>query len=258
MGVGEDGRQHHAPPEGQLNGRRAIHPTSRGTRMENRRDFLKMLALAAAAAAHHPRPNEKVRWVSSGPAPAGAWWPGSSERMPTATFVAACDVRQTRVDQALAEIGGDVKGYRDYRHVLDRQDIDAVLVTSPDHWHGPMVAAACAAGKDVYVEKPLTHTIEDALAAVEAARAAQANRAAGRAAAQRRPFPGGGGLIQDGLSGRSATRADPARELRAGDGAYRSAARRISIGRCSRGLRRGILSRPAGCGGAASTITAAG
>jgi predicted dehydrogenase len=67
-------------------------------------------------------------------------------------------------------IGGKVEGYGDYRRILDRKDIDAVLVTTPDHWHGPIVAQACAAGKDAYVEKPMTHTIEDALMAVEAAK----------------------------------------------------------------------------------------
>jgi len=84
--------------------------------------------------------------------------------------VGACDVRKSRLDEAMKEIGGDVQGYGDYRRILERKDIDAVLVTTPDHWHGPVVAQACEAGKDAYVEKPLTHTIEDALMAVEAAR----------------------------------------------------------------------------------------
>ena len=85
-------------------------------------------------------------------------------------FVAACDVRKTRLDAAIKTIGGNVQGYSDYRRILDRKDVDAVLITTPDHWHGPIVAQACAAGKDCYVEKPMTHTIEDAVMAVEAAK----------------------------------------------------------------------------------------
>jgi predicted dehydrogenase len=70
----------------------------------------------------------------------------------------------------LQAMGGKVEAYGDYRRILDRKDVDAVLVTTPDHWHGPIVAQACAAGKDAYVEKPMTHTIEDAVMAVDAAK----------------------------------------------------------------------------------------
>ena len=58
----------------------------------------------------------------------------------------------------------------DYRKVLDRKDIDAVLIATPDHWHGPMVMEASAAGKDSYCEKPVTHSIEVGLKMIEAAR----------------------------------------------------------------------------------------
>ena len=50
---------------------------------------------------------------------------------------------------------------KDYQELLDRKDIDAVLIGSPDHWHVPMTIDACAAGKDVYVEKPLTHDLAE-------------------------------------------------------------------------------------------------
>src|SRR5207237_5331720 len=55
-----------------------------------------------------------------------------------------------------------------YRELLDRKDIDAVLIGSPDHWHVPMAVDACSAGKDVYVEKPLTHDLAEGAAIIEA------------------------------------------------------------------------------------------
>lgn len=170
--------------------------------MENRRDFLKMLALATAVPRTILGANEKVRVGVIGTGTRGRMVAGFLKQHDDCDVVAACDVRQTKVDQALAEIGGDVKGYRDYRHVLDRRDIDAVLVASPDHWHGPMVAAACAAGKDVYVEKPLTHTIEDALAAVEAARAHKRIVQLGVQQRSGGHFQEAARLIQDGLLGK--------------------------------------------------------
>lgn len=57
---------------------------------------------------------------------------------------------------------------KDYRVVLDRADVDAVCITTPDHWHGKMTVDALAAGKDVYVEKPMTRTAEEAVAVVDA------------------------------------------------------------------------------------------
>jgi len=60
--------------------------------------------------------------------------------------------------------------HHEYRDLLARDDIDAVLIASPDHWHGQMALDALAAGKDVYLEKPMTHTIEEARALVEAAK----------------------------------------------------------------------------------------
>ncbi len=63
-----------------------------------------------------------------------------------------------------------VQTYRDFRHVLDRQDIDAVFIGTPDHWHAIVAIMACQAGKDVFVEKPISHNIREGRAMVEAAR----------------------------------------------------------------------------------------
>ena len=57
---------------------------------------------------------------------------------------------------------------KQYEELLDRKDIDAVLIASPDHWHVPMTVDACEAGKDVYVEKPLTHDLAEGKAVIEA------------------------------------------------------------------------------------------
>jgi predicted dehydrogenase len=73
-----------------------------------------------------------------------------------------CDVYQRRLTRA-EKIAG-VKGHIDYRKILDNNDITAVLIATPDHWHAKIAIDALEAGKHVYVEKPMTHTIEQALA----------------------------------------------------------------------------------------------
>jgi len=83
---------------------------------------------------------------------------------------AVCDVFKPRYEAAQAKVGGDCKGYQDYRRVLDRNDVDAVLCATPDHWHALIEVNACQAGKDVYVEKPISTTILEGRAMVDAAR----------------------------------------------------------------------------------------
>jgi myo-inositol 2-dehydrogenase/D-chiro-inositol 1-dehydrogenase len=75
--------------------------------------------------------------------------------------VAICDVDRDIADKARQQFGGKADIYGDYRKLLDRQDIDVVLIGTPDHWHTAMTIAACRAGKDVYCEKPLTLTIDE-------------------------------------------------------------------------------------------------
>src|SRR3954452_10988553 len=76
--------------------------------------------------------------------------------------VAVCDVSKTRVRDAQKAIGGDVKGYDDYRRLLENKDIDAVTVATVDHWHAPCAIAAMESGKHVYCEKPMTRYLEEA------------------------------------------------------------------------------------------------
>ena len=75
---------------------------------------------------------------------------------------AACDVWTKRTEGAKAHIGGDCQGYDDYRKLLERKDIDAVCVSTVDHWHTKISVDAMNAGKHVYVEKPMTRYIEEA------------------------------------------------------------------------------------------------
>src|SRR2546425_12537554 len=75
--------------------------------------------------------------------------------------VAVSDVYQKRLTRARDIMGGG-DGYLDYRRLIDRKDIDAVLIATPDHWHAKLAIEAMETGKHVYLEKPMTHTVEEA------------------------------------------------------------------------------------------------
>lgn len=85
-----------------------------------------------------------------------------------AVLRAVCDVDRKHLDAALEIAGSGVRGYRDFREVLERPDIDVVHVATPPHWHALMSVAAAEAGKDVWCEKPLTRTIGEGRAVVNA------------------------------------------------------------------------------------------
>jgi predicted dehydrogenase len=85
-------------------------------------------------------------------------------------IAAVCDVEDDRLKAAVKRVGGGVQAYRDYRHILARKDIDAVVIATPDHWHAVQCLHACETGKHVYVEKPSSVTIAEGQAMVEAAR----------------------------------------------------------------------------------------
>ncbi len=76
-------------------------------------------------------------------------------------LVAVCDINEAHRESARKIAGADSLAVKEYRELLDRKDVDAVLIGSPDHWHVPMTIDACDAGKDVYVEKPLTHDLTE-------------------------------------------------------------------------------------------------
>ena len=85
-------------------------------------------------------------------------------------IAALCDVDEQRLALAVKSVGAGATPYRDYRYILQRPDIDAVIIAAPDHWHAVMAVHACESGKHVYVEKPSSVTIADGRAMVLAAR----------------------------------------------------------------------------------------
>ena len=89
-------------------------------------------------------------------------------KYPGAKLLAVCDVDEKHLKRALDESGPDVKGYKDFRHVLERSDIDIVHIVTPPHWHALMAIAAAQAGKDIWCEKPMTRTIYEGQKVVEA------------------------------------------------------------------------------------------
>jgi predicted dehydrogenase len=117
-----------------------------------------------------PKPSEQIRIASIGVGNQGK----GNTKTHAKNVVAVCEVDKTRLADAvkLIESAGakTPAAEMDYRRILDRKDVDAVVLTVPDHWHALMCVDACNAGKDVYCEKPLTLTIAEGRAIVKAAR----------------------------------------------------------------------------------------
>ncbi len=89
-------------------------------------------------------------------------------KLPEARFLAVADVNLNRAKEAGAKHGA--KPFQDYRRLLELKEVDAVVTATPDHWRGPICIHTCQAGKDLYVEKPLSLTIREGRLFVEAAR----------------------------------------------------------------------------------------
>ena len=83
------------------------------------------------------------------------------KRLPGNEMVAICDVYEPRLLQAAEIATTATTKVADYRRILDNREIDAVLIGTPDHWHKKIALDAVATGKDVYVEKPVSHTLEE-------------------------------------------------------------------------------------------------
>ncbi len=117
-------------------------------------------------------------------------------------IVAVCEADENRLEPVVTTAGDGVVPYRDYRHIIERKDIDAVLIATPDHWHAVMTVHACQSGKHVYVEKPASVAVEEGKAMVAAARA---NKVAVQVGAQGRTAKGAWHTcraIRNGIVGR--------------------------------------------------------
>jgi predicted dehydrogenase len=136
----------------------------------SRRRFLAALGAAplARSFAQGP-PSDAVRIGVIGFGVQGLTDANSALRVPNVKVVAAASCYDGHLERAKELLGSEALLTKDHRRILDRSDVDAVIVSTPDHWHAPICHDALAAGKHVYCEKPLTHTVEEGDALVKAA-----------------------------------------------------------------------------------------
>jgi predicted dehydrogenase len=135
-----------------------------------RRSFLRGVgAVTALSYSRVMGANEKIRLGVIGAGERGTGDMGNFQRDPTVDVVAVCDIWGDHIDRALLR-AKQAKSFSDHRKLVENSDIDAVLIAVPDHWHVPIAIDALNAGKDVYVEKPLTLTPEEGPSVVKAAR----------------------------------------------------------------------------------------
>src|SRR5271169_6186056 len=150
-----------------------------------RRNFMKIGAgsVAAGAAAkvtllepaalwgagQQVAPSDRVRFAAIGTGTRGCELLTASLAVPGVECVAVCDLYDSRHEAAQEALQKQVPATRSYRQILARNDVDAVIVAVADHQHRRIVVDACAAGKDVYCEKPMSHTVDDGFAMIAAA-----------------------------------------------------------------------------------------
>src|SRR3954471_4755494 len=144
--------------------------------MLNRRTFLQSAAktatIAAAATRLHPliaqtsapgqhSPNDVIQLALIGAGIQGQGDTRTALQVPGVKLVAVADCYDGRLAHCKELWGADVVTTRDYREILARKDVDAVLIATPDHWHKTAATDAMKAGKDVYLEKPMIHIYPD-------------------------------------------------------------------------------------------------
>src|SRR5690349_12252345 len=130
--------------------------------------FLNAQPLSAAARA--VAPSDRVRFGMIGVGMQGSGLLGGAITLPGVECVAAADLYDGRHLLAREITGKDIKTTRKYQELLDDKEIDCIIAAVPDHWHKKVVVDAVSAGKDIYCEKPMSHTPADGLAMVAAAR----------------------------------------------------------------------------------------
>ncbi|MFH1267506.1 MAG: Gfo/Idh/MocA family oxidoreductase [Planctomycetota bacterium] len=138
-----------------------------------RRAFVKAGAGAALTAASWRRAlgaNERIGVGLIGYGLVGERHAIDFHQQPDVDVVAVAEAHSGRLEEAAKSLGGHVAQYGDFRKLLEDKRVDAVCISTPDHWHALMTMMACAAGKDVYVEKPLTLFVREGRWMVEVAR----------------------------------------------------------------------------------------
>ncbi len=152
----------------------------------SRRDFLKLTAASTLAGGLSPAvlgaaeseqevtgtvaANDTIRIATIGVGGMGFGDTRTALRLPGVEFVAAADCYEGRLTRCREVFGNEVATTRDYREILARGDVDAVIVATPDHWHAQIAIEAMRAGKAVYLEKPMVHDLEEGPRVVEVAR----------------------------------------------------------------------------------------
>ena len=133
--------------------------------MQSRRTVLKTVAgaslMSAASLGRVLGANDRVRVGFIGHGLIGTRHLLDFKAQPDVEIVAVSELSDERLEAAATAAGTSPARYKDFRKILERPDVDAVVVSTPDHWHALMTILACAAGKDVYVEKPLTLVLRE-------------------------------------------------------------------------------------------------
>jgi predicted dehydrogenase len=169
----------------------AVHPA--------RRQFLKTAALTAVSYNRILGANDRIRIGGIGTGGRCQYLLSLLNKGVGSQIVAVCDVYEPRRQEARDKVAPEAREFTDYLKLLEQPDIDAVVIGAPDHWHVRMAIDAMRAGKDVYVEKPVTHRIEEGEPLLQAV--AESKR-----------------VVQTGMQQRSWPHFQQAREIVAGGG----------------------------------------
>jgi predicted dehydrogenase len=126
-----------------------------------RRSWITAATVSAASYQRILGANERIRIGLIGAGGRGTYVTQLFKETGQCDIAGLCDVYTPNLERARAQLNPDARSFLDYKDLLAEKDIQAVVIGSPDHWHVPMTIDALEAGKDVYVEKPLTHNIDE-------------------------------------------------------------------------------------------------
>ncbi|HEX4810315.1 MAG TPA: Gfo/Idh/MocA family oxidoreductase [Bryobacteraceae bacterium] len=168
----------------------------------NRRAFLMASGLTALAATRAVGANDVVRVGAIGCGGRMQGLIGSADKAGGYQLVAVCDVYEPRREEFLEKSGNEATTHLDYQEVLAKPDVDAVIIAVPNHWHVRIARDALAADKDVYLEKPVTHTLEEAEPLIHAVRSSNRVLQCGMQQRSWVHFQNAVDLIQGGSLGR--------------------------------------------------------